>query len=120
MTTILVVDDSATDIAMTKALLEKHGYTVTAASNGADGIDKAKAEKPDLILMDIIMPNMNGFEATRKIKKDPATAAIPIVVISSKDKQADIEWARRQGAADYIIKPFTDDKLQASVNKALA
>ena len=80
----------------------------------------AKSEKPDLILMDIVMPDMNGFKATRQISKDPETAGIPIIVMSSKDQDTDIEWAKRQGAQAYLVKPAKESELMAAVEAALA
>ena len=120
MVNILVVDDSATEIALSKGMLEKNGHSVITANSGADGVAKAKSDKPDLILMDIVMPDMNGFKATREISKDPATAAIPVIMVSSKDQETDIEWAKRQGAADYIVKPVSADKLMAAISRALS
>lgn len=119
MANILVVDDSATEVAINKGVLEKNGHSVITAADGAEGVAKAKAEKPDLILMDIVMPEMNGFKAAREISKDPETAGIPVIMVSSKDQETDMEWAKRQGAAAYLIKPVSAEQLLAAVAEAL-
>jgi twitching motility two-component system response regulator PilH len=115
---VLVVDDSPTDAQVLTQLLTKHGFDVTTAKNGEEGILKAKKDKPDLILMDIVMPGMNGFQATRSISKDPDTANIPIIVCSSKGQETDKAWGLRQGAKDYIVKPVTEGELMSKI-KAL-
>lgn len=103
--TILIVDDSATErLAMTQALSSK-GYEVIAAENGADAIAKSRKHRPDLILMDIVMPGMDGYQATRTISRHPATRGIPIIICSSKGNQTDRLWALRQGARAYLVKP---------------
>ena len=119
MTRILVVDDSPTETHVLRTMLEKHGYQVSVATDGETGIKRAQEETPDVILMDIVMPGVNGFQATRKLSKDPATAAIPIVIISTKDQDTDRIWAKRQGAKDYITKPVTEKDLIAKVRSAL-
>ncbi len=119
MTRVLIVDDSPTETHVLKGMLEKHGYQVSVAENGEDGIKLAQSETPDVILMDIVMPGVNGFQATRKLSKDPATAAIPIIIISTKDQDTDRIWGMRQGAKDYISKPVTEDELLQKINAAL-
>ncbi|MGD8428809.1 MAG: response regulator [Ectothiorhodospiraceae bacterium] len=119
MTRILIVDDSPTETHVLKTTLERHGFDVTVAEDGEQGMDKARAEKPDVILMDIVMPGVNGFQATRKLSKDPETSAIPIVMISTKTQDTDRIWAKRQGALDYIAKPVTEDELLKKINAAL-
>ncbi len=108
---VLVVDDSATDTHVLSQILQKNGYSVQTASSGEEAITKAKREKPDLILMDIVMPGMSGFEATRTLSKDPDTAAIPVIVCSSKGQETDKAWGLRQGAKDYIVKPVNEKAL---------
>jgi len=115
-----MVDDSPTEIAVAKGMLEKKGHTVIVATSGEEGVAKAKSEKPDLILMDIVMPDMNGFKATRQISKDPETSGIPIIMMSSKDQETDMEWAKRQGAQAYIVKPAKEDELLAAIDTALS
>lgn len=115
---ILVVDDSPTDVHVLAQMLAKNGFAVSTATSGEEAINKAKSETPDLILMDIIMPGMNGFQATRSISKDPKTANIPIIVCSSKGQETDKAWGLRQGAKDYVIKPIAENDLLAKI-KAL-
>ena len=105
---------------LAKKALESKGHSVITASNGAEGVEKAKSEKPDLILMDIVMPDMNGFKATREISKNPETSHIPVIIMSSKDQATYMEWAKRQGATSYIVKPVNEDDLLAAVDQALA
>ena len=120
MSRILMVDDSPTEIAVVKGILEGKGHMVLTASSGAEGIALAKAEKPDLIFMDIVMPDMNGFKATREISGNSDTASIPVIVMSSKGQKADMEWAKRQGATDYLVKPVHADAITAAVEKVLS
>lgn len=115
---VLVVDDSATDTHVLTQMLTKNGFAVTTASSGEEAVDKAKSEKPDLIIMDIVMPGMNGFQATRSISKDPETSGIAIIVCSSKGQETDKAWGLRQGAKDYIVKPIIENELMAKI-KAL-
>jgi len=114
---VLVVDDSATDSHLIKEILTKNGYSVSTASSGEEAIVKSKQDKPDLILMDIVMPGMSGFEATRSIAKAPETSHIPIIICSTKGQETDKAWGLRQGAKDYIVKPITEkilmDKIKA-------
>jgi len=116
--TVLVVDDSATDTHLLSQLLKKNGYTVTTASSGEEAVAKAKKERPDLILMDIVMPGMSGFEATRSISRDPETASIPVIICSTKGQETDKAWGLRQGAKDYLVKPI-DEKVLIEKLKAL-
>lgn len=120
MATILIVDDSATMMEGHKRILEKQGHTVHHAEDGEAGVAMALELKPDLILMDVVMPKMNGFQATRKITKDPSTAHIPVVIVTSKDQETDIMWGKRQGAKDYLIKPADESQLNATVDRLLA
>ncbi|NLO80820.1 MAG: response regulator [Xanthomonadaceae bacterium] len=120
MTRVLIVDDSPTETHVLRTMLEKYGYQVSVAVNGEEGMRMAKELAPDVILMDIVMPGVNGFQATRKLSKDPATSAIPIVMISTKDQDTDRIWAMRQGAKDYITKPVTEEELLAKIKSALA
>lgn len=114
---VLVVDDSATDMHLLTEMLKKNGYAVSTASSGEEGIAKAKKEKPDLILMDIVMPGMSGFEATRSISRDPDTSTIPVIICSTKGQETDKAWGLRQGAKDYLVKPVSEkiliEKLKA-------
>ena len=108
---ILIVDDSPTERHVLNDMLTKAGYEVVASDNGEDAILKAKSLKPDLILMDVVMPGLNGFQATRAISRDPDTRAIPIIMCTSKSQETDKIWGMRQGARDYIVKPVNRDEL---------
>lgn len=114
---IMVVDDSATDMHLLTEILKKNGYLVTTASSGEEAIAKCKKEKPDAVLMDIVMPGMSGFEATRSIARNPETASIPVIICSTKGQETDKAWGLRQGARDYMVKPINEktliDKLKA-------
>jgi twitching motility two-component system response regulator PilH len=111
MTSILVVDDSPTEIHVLKTMLEKNGYSVLTASSGEEGVSKARQAKPDLVLMDVVMPGLNGFQATRQLANDAATSGIPVIVVTTKDQETDKVWAMRQGAKDYIVKPVKERDL---------
>lgn len=108
---ILVVDDSPTERHFMVDLLSKNGYTVVTAENGEDGIAKAKAELPDLVLMDVVMPGLNGYQATRTLTRDDATKNIPVILCTSKGQETDKIWGLRQGAHDYLVKPVNADEL---------
>ncbi len=108
---VLVVDDSPTDLHLLTGYLMNNGFTPISAYSGEEAIEKIRHDKPDVILMDIVMPGMNGFETTRKLRRDPSTADIPIVIISSKDKETDKIWGLRQGAKDYLVKPVDESTL---------
>jgi len=112
---ILVVDDSPTErLAMTELLTGK-GYQVVTAESGEDAIARSKSEKPDLILMDVVMPGMNGYQATRTISRDEATRSIPIIMCTSKGLETDRIWGMRQGAYDYLVKPVDGAELLARI-----
>lgn len=113
--TILVVDDSPTERHMLRDLLSKAGFAVLASENGEDAIRQAKAELPDLILMDVVMPGLNGFQATRAISRDPDTRRIPIIMCTSKSQETDKIWGMRQGARDYVVKPVNRDELLTKI-----
>ena len=103
---ILVVDDSPTERFFLQELLSKAGYGVITADNGEDAVTKAKSERPDLILMDVVMPGLNGFQATRQISRAQETAHIPVIMCTSKGQETDKIWGERQGARDYLVKPI--------------
>jgi twitching motility two-component system response regulator PilH len=102
-----------------KGVLEKGGHNVSSADNAEDGIKQAKAVKPDVILMDVVMPGMNGFQATRALTKDPETQHIPIIIVTTKDQETDRVWGLRQGAKDYVTKPVDANDLLAKVKAVL-
>ena len=103
-----------------KRILERQGHTVHSAEDGEEGVAKTLEIMPDLVLMDVVMPKMNGFQATRKITKNELTKHIPVVIVTSKDQETDIMWGKRQGASDYLIKPADEDQLKATVDRLLA
>ena len=119
MAHILVVDDSPTETHIISTALEKHGHRISVAVDGKDGVEKATELMPDLILMDVVMPELNGFQATRQLTQQPATANIPVIMVTTKDQKTDKMWAERQGAKGYITKPFVEDELIAEVNRLL-
>jgi len=103
---ILIADDSPSDRQYLLEKLSKHGYQCVMAESGTDAVAKSKTERPDLILMDVIMPGTNGYEATRTITRDEATRNIPVIICTAKDQETDRLWGLRQGARDYVIKPI--------------
>jgi len=119
MARILIVDDSPSQLLGIKRIVEKLGHETLTAEDGAAGVDVAKREKPDLILMDVVMPNLNGFQATRTISKDPETAGIPIVLVTTKDQETDKVWGIRQGAKAYVTKPIKEEELVAVLKELL-
>ena len=120
MAQILIVDDSPTEIHVLTTILEKLGHSIATATNGEEGIARAKELKPDLILMDVVMPGMNGFQATRQISKDAETSHIPIIIVTTKDQETDRVWGLRQGAKDYLTKPVDEATLIEKVGALLA
>ena len=119
MARILIVDDSPTEVHVFKSILEKNNFTVISADNAEAGISMAKSEKPDLVLMDVVMPGMNGFQATRALTKDPETSSIPIIIVTTKDQETDRVWGLRQGAKDYISKPVSEDDLISKIKSII-
>jgi twitching motility two-component system response regulator PilH len=108
---IMVVDDSPTERAFMDNVLKKKGYEVVLVETGEAAIERAKADKPDLILMDVVMPGLNGFQATRAITRDEATRHIPVIICTTKDQETDKIWGLRQGAKDYVTKPVNEAEL---------
>ena len=108
---IMVVDDSPTERHVLNDFLTRKGFEVIIAENGEQAIAKAKAEKPDLILMDVVMPGINGYQATRTITRDDSTRDIPVIMCTSKDLPTDRIWGMRQGALDYMVKPVNLEEL---------
>lgn len=115
MAKILVVDDSPTQQKNLAKLVEGQGHESLTAGDGMEGVETARQEKPDLILMDVVMPELNGFQATRKISQDPETSHIPILIVTTKDQQTDQVWGKRQGASGYIIKPPDENDLKKQI-----
>jgi len=112
---VLVVDDSATERHVLGDMLGKKGFQVVFAESGELGIEKAKSELPDLIIMDVVMPGLNGFQATKAISKDESTQHIPIILCTTKDQETDKLWGIRQGAKDYVTKPIKADELLGKI-----
>jgi twitching motility two-component system response regulator PilH len=114
---ILLVDDSKTELHYLSDLLTKRGYKVRTAENGTDAMKRLAEEKPDLILMDVVMPGQNGFQLTRAITRDPQFADVPVIMCTSKNQETDKVWGMRQGARDYVVKPVDADELMAKIKK---
>ena len=119
MARILLIEDSPTEAAVMSQLLERNGHQVTTSGNAEDGIASCKRDKPDLVLMDIILPGMNGFQATRALTRDADTSHIPVLIISTKGQETDRVWGMRQGARDYIVKPPRESELVARIDALL-
>jgi len=119
MAKILVVDDSPTLLAGTTKILEAAGHRVVPAVSGEEGIAKSIIEKPDLIVMDVVMPGISGFQATRQITTNPDTKDIPVIMLTTKDQETDKVWAKRQGASDYVVKPPEKAELLSKIDALL-
>lgn len=120
MARILVVDDSPTETHQFVNALARQGHQVLTATSGNDGIELASTEQPDIILMDVVMPGINGFQATRQLTRSEATSHIPVIIVSSKNQDADRVWGKRQGACGYLTKPVDDRTLIDAVNDVLS
>lgn len=120
MLRVLIIDDSPTEVYKLTTILEKNGYTVEVAETGEEGLQKAKDSPPDLILMDVVMPGLNGFQATRQLSRASETADVPIVIVSTKDQATDKVWGMRQGARAYLVKPISEAQLLTAINEALS
>lgn len=112
---VLIIDDSPTERHILSQLLLAGGYQVSTAENGEEGIERARQTKPDLILMDVVMPGANGFQATRALSKDEATKDIPVIICTTKNQETDKVWGMRQGARDYVTKPINGPALLAKI-----
>ena len=116
---ILIIDDSPTEVHVFKSILERNEIEVSVATNGEEGIESAIELEPDLILMDVVMPGKNGFQATRDLSRNPKTSSIPVIIITTKDQETDKIWGMRQGARDYIVKPANEKDLIDRIHRAL-
>jgi len=116
---VLIVEDSPTEMHIYAKALSKAGFRVETAYNGEEGVHLARRLLPDLVVMDIVMPVLNGYQATRELQKDTATAHIPVIIVSSKDQETDRAWGMRQGAVDYLTKPIDPDELVARIRTVL-
>ena len=119
MARILVIDDSPTEIHHFVSVLARHGHDVLTASNADDGIHLAGNEMPDVILMDVVMPGINGFQATRHLTRSELTKHIPVIIVSSKNQETDVVWGQRQGAKGYLTKPIKEQTLIETLNELL-
>ncbi|MDX1605567.1 MAG: response regulator [Candidatus Competibacterales bacterium] len=119
MARILIVDDSPTETIAFRKMLSDRGHKIFTANNGEEGISMAREIKPDLILMDVVMPGLNGFQATRRLSKDPETADIPVIMVTSKDQETDRIWGMRQGAKEYVVKPPNPTDLMTKIEALL-
>ena len=119
MARILLIEDSPTDTAVLTQLLERNGHQVLASSSAEDGIVLCKREQPDLVIMDIVLPGMNGFQATRALSRDPETDHIPVVIVSTKGMETDRAWGMRQGARGYLVKPPSEAALTNTITGLL-
>lgn len=119
MARILIVDDSETQVTPIIKILERLGHEVTLVADGQAGVEWTRQNKPDLVLMDIVMPGLNGFQATRQITHDPETQHIPVVLVSTKDQETDKIWGTRQGAKAFLVKPVSEDELIDVLNRFL-
>jgi len=112
---ILIVDDSPTERYYLTDILVKNGFSVSTAENGEDALLKIRADRPELILMDVVMPGANGFQVTRSIARDPELSTVPVIICSSKNQETDRIWGMRQGAQDYFVKPVDPQLLLARI-----
>ncbi len=117
MAKVLIVDDIRSELLLIANVLRANGYDCIEASDGSQAYALAKAEKPDLILMDVVMPGQDGFATCRQLKRDPSTKEIPVVMVTSKGGDSDRFWGQKQGAAEYLTKPFSPDALLAAVRR---
>lgn len=119
MARVMIVDDSPTDVQNLKNMLLKAGHQVLEAISGSDALQRIRSERPEVVIMDVVMPGVNGFQATRTLSKDPVTAHIPVIVVSSKSQETDRVWALRQGAREYLVKPVRESDLLAKIKNVL-
>ncbi|MBD7921892.1 twitching motility response regulator PilH [Xanthomonas bonasiae] len=120
MARILIVDDSPSQLLGIQRIVEKLGHETLTATDGAAGVEAAKAALPDLVLMDVVMPNLNGFQATRTLRREPSTQNIPVILVTTKDQDTDRMWGMRQGARAYITKPFSEDELSEVIERVFS
>lgn len=120
MKKILIVNDHPEVVELVRFSLEGEDYQIVAASDGEEALKKAREENPDLVLLDVIMPKMNGFEVCRNLKQDPQTKEIPVVMLTAMGRQVDKEKGKQVGARDYITKPFTPSALLTKIEEILA
>ncbi|MCC0177547.1 response regulator [Waterburya agarophytonicola K14] len=119
MKTVLVVDDLKAQLNLISGYLEQEGFKVVTAENGNDALEKATAQTPDLVITDLVMPEMSGLEFCRKLKKNPETAEIPVIACTTKDRDMDKKWAKKQGVVAYLVKPFTREEIITAVKRSV-
>jgi twitching motility two-component system response regulator PilH len=119
MAHILIVDDSPTDSKVLSGMIERAGHRVSTAASAEAGIGLARSQRPDLIIMDVIMPGINGFQATRSLSRDPDTSSIPVIIVTTKGMDTDRTWGLRQGAKDFIVKPVDEKDLIDRIHSLL-
>lgn len=120
MSKILIVDDLPTEVQLMRSAIASLGHSTVVATDGEEALEMAQREKPDLVLLDVVLPRMDGFQVCRKIKKDAQTAKIPVILVSSKTQESDKFWGLKQGASAYICKPFSPEELAETVAKNLS
>ena len=120
MAVILIIDDSPTELHLFQKMLARAGFDTLVADSGEEGLRQAKSSRPDCILMDVVMPGMNGFQATRKLTQDADTKNIPVIMITTKDQETDKIWGMRQGAVEYLVKPVAEKQLVEKINAVMA
>jgi twitching motility two-component system response regulator PilH len=120
MATILIVDDSPTETYKLTNILERNDHLVLSAESGEQGINLAKSELPDVVLKDIVMPEPNGFQATRQLSREPETKHIPVIIVTAKNQQANQVWCERQGARAYLVKPIDEKQLVTAIDEVVA
>jgi twitching motility two-component system response regulator PilH len=120
MAKILIVDDSPSQLLGIQRIVEKLGHESITAEDGAAGVEVAKRELPDMVLMDVVMPNLNGFQATRTLKREASTSHIPVILVTTKDQDTDRMWGMRQGAKAYITKPFSESELSEVIARVFS
>ena len=119
MARVLIVDDSPTETHKMTTILERHSHEVFTAGGGEEGVAKAKETLPDVVLMDIVMPGLNGFQATRQLSRHESTRHIPVIIVTTKDQETDRLWGKRQGAKGYLTKPIEDGALMSAISEVL-
>lgn len=119
MSKIMLVDDAPADLKMMESILKQANHQVITCLNGEGAEEMITSEKPDLLMLDIVMPQRNGYEILRKVRRDPASRDLPVIVVSSKGQESDILWGKRQGASDYIVKPYTPERVLEAVGGVL-
>lgn len=120
MATILIIDDSKSEATLMQRVAESLGHSTVYADDGKSGVERATSVKPNLVLLDIVMPGQDGFTTCRQLKKNPETSSIPVVLVSSKNGESDKFWGMKQGATDYVTKPFTPDSLAGVIKRHVA